>query len=84
MDDLEMDIEELECEQDEPHEIYEFWIVSEWLCNKLKELGEVVIPSENIWGRGCTGQSISLDYVISKICEDMEILEGQKYEWTTK
>ncbi|HHY0047846.1 TPA: hypothetical protein ACVT6Z_001435 [Clostridioides difficile] len=84
IDDLEMEIEELESEQDEPHEVYEFWIVSEWLCNKLKELGEVVISSENIWGRCCTGQSIALDYVIYKICEDIEILEGQKHEWANK
>ncbi|HBG0867859.1 TPA: hypothetical protein ACMVA2_000264 [Clostridioides difficile] len=75
------ELTELENEQDEPNEVYEFWIVSGWLCNKLKELGEVVISSENIWGRGCTGQSISLDYVIWQICNDMEILEGQKHEY---
>ncbi|EGT4199019.1 hypothetical protein ACF12F_003056 [Clostridioides difficile] len=81
INDLKNEVIELENEQDEPNEVYEFWIVSGWLCNKLKELGEVVISSENIWGRGCTGQSISLDYVIWKICEDMKILEGQKNKW---
>ncbi|MCC0645435.1 hypothetical protein KGF41_14305 [Clostridioides sp. ZZV14-6150] len=81
IDDLRNKVIELENEQDEPNKAHEFWIVSEWLCNKLRELGEVVISSENIWGRGFPGQSISLDYVIWQICEEMEILEGQKNEW---
>lgn len=78
---IEGKIEELEREQDEPQEPYEWWIVSSWLCNKLKEKGEVVLEDENIWGRCCTGQAILLDSVISDICEEMGILEGQEHEW---
>ena len=44
-------------------------------------MGEVVIDSENLWGRGSFGQSISLDWVIGDICKNLEILEGQNYEW---
>ena len=64
-------------------EAYEHWLVTNWLAEKLEAHGEMVgdILGLTIWGRTCTGQAILLDYVISKICEDLEILEGQKYEW---
>ena len=78
---LENEVSDLESEQDEPNEVYSWYIVSGWLCDKLKGMGEVVIDNENLWGRGTCGQSISLDWVIGCICKNMEILEGQKYEW---
>jgi hypothetical protein len=65
----------------EPQEVYEWWMVSGWLCGLLQEKGEVIIESESIWGRCTTGQAILLDGVISDICKDLEILEGQKNEW---
>lgn len=66
-----------------PQEIFEWWIVTEYLYNHLKKHGDPVLEWGNnyYWGRGTTGQSIYLDWVISKICEEMEILEGQKYSW---
>jgi len=74
LDDLEMEIQE----------IYQWHIVSEYLAEKLAEHGEPIIRDENIWGRTCCGQAILLDYVISKICEEMEILEGQLHDWSDK
>ena len=74
-------ISELENEQDEPNEVFSWYLVSGWLCDKLKDRGEVVIEHENLWGRGCCGQAISLDWVIGDICKDIEILEGQSYSW---
>lgn len=66
-------------------EAYEHWIVDKRLGEKLEEHGEMVIFDflglECIWGRTCTGQAILLDHVIGEIAEEMEILEGQKYEW---
>ena len=79
---LQDQIEELENEQEEQQEVFEWWIVSDFLCRKLKNQGEVVIDSENIWGRCCTGQAILLDGVISNICEEMEILEGMANDWS--
>lgn len=81
---IENRIDELEYEQETPQEVYEWWIVSEWLGRKLKEKGYPVIDSgyNTIWGRTTTGQAILLDYVISSICEDMEILEGQENDWS--
>lgn len=69
--------------ESQPQEIFEWWIVTEFLYRKLKEKGEPVLEWGNncYWGRCTTGQSIMLDYVIGRICEDMEILDGQKYSW---
>jgi len=54
------------------------------IINQLKEKGHPVLEWGNnyYWGRCTTGQAILLDYVISKICEEMEILQGQKYDWS--
>ena len=52
----------------------EYWIVSEWFYDKLKEIGEPVIEWEglHIWGRTCSGQAIALDHTIDKIRELMK------------
>lgn len=70
----------------QPKEIYEWWIVTKFLYNKLKSHGQPVLEWGNncYWGRCTTGQSIMLDHVISLICEEMEILDGQKYSWANK
>lgn len=68
--------------EQEQAEIYEYWLVSGWLCEKLREKGECVISSENIWCRCTMGQAILLDHVISDICNDMNILEGQANDWS--
>ncbi len=54
-------------------ETYEFWIVSRWLGAQLKEKGELVdeVSGLLIWGRGGTGQSISMDGVIKRIHAEM-------------
>ena len=70
----------------EPEDIeaLEHWIVSDWLAKKLEKQGEMIthdFMGLTIWGRTCSGQSILLDGVISRICENLEILEGQKHEW---
>jgi len=67
----------------EPQEVYEWWIVTEWLAEKLSERGEPTLEwgNNHYWGRTCTGQAILLDGVISSICREMEILEGQANEW---
>lgn len=63
---------------------YEYWFVTEWLADKLKENGETIIDGldQMVWCRRTTGQAILLDYVISKIAEGMEILEGQANDWS--
>ena len=54
-------------------EIYEHWIVSNWLGHKLSERGHIVenYLGMTIWGRGCTGQAIYMDGVMEQICNDL-------------
>jgi len=77
-DDLNFDVGDYESE------IFEHWIVSEFLANRLEAKGERVVRDFfglTVWGRPTTGQGISSDRVIEEICHDMEILEGQKHSW---
>lgn len=51
-------------------EVFEHWIVSDWLANRLEEHGELVLRDLfglTVWGRTCTGQAIALDSVIGAI-----------------
>lgn len=50
-------------------EVYEHWIVSDWLGRQLEKRGEIVgeFKGLTIWGRTCTGQAIFLDEVIQEI-----------------
>jgi hypothetical protein len=44
-------------------EIYEWWSVSRWAGERLREQGEIVYEDWGhcLWGRCCTGQAIALD-----------------------
>ena len=56
----------------------DFEYLEPWLGRKLKEYGEIVsfdFFGFTIWGRCSSGQAILLDGVISRICEEMEMLE---------
>lgn len=61
---------------EEPQEVYEWWICSEWLIEKLREQGEPVIAHANLWGRCTTGQAILLDGVITKIQKETKYMNG--------
>ena len=73
-----LDSETGECEtcfkdNQEPQEIYEWWLISDWLEIKLKLHGQPVLSNEygRWWGRTCTGQSIVLDRVIEDIYDEL-------------
>ncbi|HDZ77115.1 MAG TPA: hypothetical protein ENH41_03430 [Candidatus Omnitrophica bacterium] len=53
--------------ENNPQEIFEWWYVSSWLCDKLADLGHPVIKDYQLWGRCTTGQAILLDGVICNI-----------------
>jgi hypothetical protein len=77
--------EEDEEEEDPQYrEVYTWWIVTNWFAEKLQEQGEVILSDgyNSYWGRCTSGQAIYLDNVISDICSDMEILEGQTNDWS--
>jgi hypothetical protein len=67
----------------EMQEICEWIHVSNLLHDRLREKGHPVWDDDKVyvWGRTTTGQAILFDDVISGICNDMEIFEGQKNEW---
>jgi hypothetical protein len=67
----------------EMQEILEWIHVSNFLYDRLCKKGYPVWNDGNVyvWGRTSTGQAILFDDVISGICSDMEIFEGQKNEW---
>ncbi|MES2395876.1 MAG: hypothetical protein V4549_07730 [Bacteroidota bacterium] len=81
---IQEEIEKLENLESEAQEVFEWYAVSSFLAEKLSQKGECIIDSDNIWGRTTTGQAVLLDYVITKICAEMEILEGQSNSWEEK
>lgn len=80
---IEDEIASLEDLETEAQEIFEWWAVSSYLFEQLKAKGHPVVDAGScyIWGRCTTGQAILLDHVISEICAEMEILEGQPNAW---
>lgn len=65
-------------------EIYEHWAVTSYLSRRLKAKGEAVaqVLGFHVWGRCCTGQAIKLDNVIGEIAAELEILHGQRNDWS--
>tara|TARA_R100001443_G_scaffold104653_1_gene113378 strand:- start:116 stop:466 length:351 start_codon:yes stop_codon:yes gene_type:complete len=58
---------------DEDDEVFEYWIVTNWMARKLINHNECVteIDNINVWSRTCTGQSIALDGVILEIASTL-------------
>ena len=57
------------------NEIFEHWIVSDFLGKELEKRGERVdfdFQGLTIWGRTTTGQAISMDAIIQDIAQDIE------------
>ena len=75
LDDIEIEGKEITAEDldefryDNPKEIYEWYLVSDWFFDRLKEINEPILNNDygEYWGRCCTGQSIYLDYVIQEL-----------------
>ena len=66
-----------EANEIEPYqwEIYEHWLISDWLAEKLEAKGERIdrdFAGMTIWGRTTTGQAISMDSVICEIARELE------------
>ena len=54
-------------------EVYEYWLVTPWLAEKLKAQGELVTDFLDlvIWGRQTSGQMICADTVIDDITREL-------------
>lgn len=60
---------------DHYHEVYEHWVVTGVLARELEMKGEKIISLfdfDHIWCRTTTGQSISIDHVITTIYDSIQ------------
>jgi len=66
-------IDEVRNNGEDMQEIFEWYLVSDWLLDRLREINEPVIDNDygEYWGRCGTGQAICLDH-------NMQVLA---YEW---
>ncbi len=55
--------------ESEPQEIFEWWLVDDWMSEKLRGIGEPVLVSDfgTWWGRTTSGQAISIDGCIERL-----------------
>ena len=55
-------------------EIYEWWLCSDWLIERLEEKKECILKNDfgEWWGRQMTGQSLKLDGVIRQIVKEIK------------
>ncbi|MGO4441372.1 hypothetical protein [Rhizobium sp. RAF56] len=60
----------------EPYQrdVFEHWIVSDWLADKLEAKGEKIdkdFAGLTVWARTCTGQAIACDWVVEQIATEI-------------
>jgi|TARA_R110002167_G_scaffold130809_3_gene314430 hypothetical protein len=77
LDDIELDDDSKEITSDmlddfrydNPQEIFEWYLVSDWFLDRLREINEPIIDNDygEYWGRCCTGQSIYLDHNMQEL-----------------
>ena len=60
---------------EEYDEVLEWWLVTPFMADMLKNNGEVILAAYDCywWGRQTSGQGLSMDYVIQKIAEEMSV-----------
>ena len=68
----------------ENSEVLEWWLVTPFMADMLKNNGEVILAAYDCywWGRQTSGQGLSMDWVIQKIAEDMSM--RRNYQGTEK
>ena len=68
-------IERIRDNGEDINEVYEWYLVSDWFLDRLREINEPVIDNDygEYWGRCGTGQAICLDHNIQKLA----------YEWAS-
>lgn len=71
------DLRNLVQENIEPQEIFEWWLVTDWLAEHLIAIGEPVLENDYgfWWGRTCSGQSILQDGTLQQIVKKLGLHE---------
>ena len=59
---------------DDSSEVLEWWLVTPYMAELLKEKGEVILSDYDCywWGRTTSGQALYMDGVIQEIAKQME------------
>ena len=59
---------------DEDTDVLEWWLVTPYMAELLKEKGEVIFADYDCywWGRTTTGQALYMDWVIQEIARQTE------------
>lgn len=59
---------------DEDTDVLEWWLVTPYLADMLKDNGEVILDAYDChwWGRQTSGQGLSMDWVIQEIARQTE------------
>lgn len=57
--------------QENPKEPLEWWRVSQYLCEELRAIGEIVLDNDYgyWWGRTCSGQAMIMDGTLQEVAE---------------
>ena len=68
----------------ENSEVLEWWLITPYMADMLKNNGEVILAAYDCywWGRQTSGQGLTMDWVIQKIAEDMSM--WRNYQGTEK
>lgn len=56
-------------EESEEQEVFQWYLVSDWLANKLEAIGQPILRTDSniLWGRTCYGQSLELDGTLQEV-----------------
>jgi len=78
----EEDARQASLDYEEPREIFEWWLVSDWLADKLYRAGEPVLRNAygTWWGRTTTGQDLHIDEVIVSIAAQQGVIDTENLE----
>lgn len=73
-DEQEQALEELRDNGEDYQEIFEFWLVSEWLYDQLDRENAPVLEFKGVyfWGRTETGQALDMDYYLNRVNNRIE------------
>ncbi len=66
-------LREMQDDGADQQEVLEWWFVTEWLFNALREKNEVVLHSDygRLWGRGASGQAIYMDSIMEELAKEL-------------
>lgn len=82
LDQLQDAYDDIQNAQNSRDEIVEWWLISDWLAEKLLLHDESVVSdgTNQYWGRKTSGQAIKMDEIIDKIYHEVQVPDGQADE----